>query len=446
MYNVKKILTSALLPSLAILIVIPITCLGQDPSGRPPEGPSRNPKRTPKRTPPKPDPGPITVILTVLSDPPDSAVFLNGEPRGATNGEGKIQLDKLPLGSYSVEVRKDGYKSMLRPFQAGSDSPTLVFKLEPNLEDAVKQFDALVASGKLAGPASPNAFDLTDGLTAKFPDRPEVVRMRSILSIKFVESAAPVIANTVTNWRAVARGDMVKAQSAVANAIALKKDDNRSQAQASYLRGVLALRDWQTGGNSPRGAEGAGNRPPASAPAAGGLGPARAEFENALRFDDSFAAARLQLGIVFFYSGDLSPAEAAFSKVTQIEPRWSPAFTWLGMTYYAQSRYKEAIDTYRKAIEIDPRRSAAVAGLGLARVAKGEKDGLKDIERAIQLDPSSALPRLDRGLAFAQSKNKKEKAQAADEIEKAIQMNADNLEFPNQSVAQVLADLQKRKK
>jgi cytochrome c-type biogenesis protein CcmH/NrfG len=54
----------------------------------------------------------------------------------------------------------------------------------------------------------------------------------------------------------------------------------------------------------------------------------------------------------------------------------------LGQAYYGEGKFKEAADAYRKASDIEPNNAAPVAGLGLARVMKGEKDGIKDIERA----------------------------------------------------------------
>ena len=113
---------------------------GQDPSGRPPDPRGKKPP-TGKRTPPETR---ASVLLTVLSDPPGSSVFINGEARGTTNAEGRVVLERLPLGHYSVEVRKDGFNSMVRGFDAGSDQPTLVFKLVARFDDVTKE---LLAAG-----------------------------------------------------------------------------------------------------------------------------------------------------------------------------------------------------------------------------------------------------------------------------------------------------------
>ena len=439
----KKTLLAALfrLASFAVvlLLALSVDSFGQDPSGRPTETKG---KKTTKK-PGKVEPQPPTIMLTVLTDPPESEVYVNGEQRGVTNAEGKIQFDKLALGHYSIEVRKEGYSAMLRGFEAGTESPTVVFKLDPKFDDYVKQFNSLLASGKLAGPDSPNAFELVQNLATKFPARPEVVQLSSVLAAKLIETTTPLITQTVANWRAVTREQMVQAQDSVTNALALKKDDTRIQSEAAYFRGVISLRDWQTGSAStpPKG-DGAG---PAEANASGPTA-ARAEFENALKLQDSFVAARYQLGIVMLASSDPSGAETALLKVTQAEAAWASAHTALGSAYYGQGKFREAIDAYRKAIEIDGNNSTALAGLGLARVGKGDRDGIKEIERAIKADPTSALPHLNLAIAYSQLKSKKDWSRSEEEFKKAIQLNSQNLEFQNSAAGRMLAEVQKRKK
>jgi Tfp pilus assembly protein PilF len=226
--------------------------------------------------------------------------------------------------------------------------------------------------------------------------------------------------------------------------LALKKDDSRILAQAAYLRGAIALHAWQAAGALPAKGENGGQGDAGGSVA--GPAAARAEFENALKLDDSLAAARYQLGIVLLASGDAPGAEAALAKVTQQEPRWASVHIAMGKAYYGEGKFKEAVDSYQKAIAIEPNSAAAVAGLGLSRVMKGEKDGIKDIERATKIDPNSALPHLDLAIVYSQSKNKKDWSRAEDEFKKAIQLNSQNLEFQNTAAERMLAEVQKRKK
>jgi tetratricopeptide (TPR) repeat protein len=423
------------LTSLAVLMVLalPVCSFGQDPTGRPTD-PKKKPPTTPPKVKPKAEAQPITVTLTVLTDPPECAVFVNSEQRGATNGQGKVQFEKLSLGHYSIEVRKEGYTPMLRGFDAGTEAPTLVFKLEPKLDDYIKEFNSLIGAGKLAGPDSPNAFELVSKLETTYGARAEVTTLKSVLAAKLVEGLPPLIAQTATNWRAVTRDQMLRALDATTNSLALKKDSASTQAQAAYVRGAIALRDWQTAGAS---AKGEGDSGPATA---------RSEFENALKLDETIAATRYQLGLVMMAMGDASGAETTLIKVTQAEPRWVSALTALGVAYYAEGKFPEAIATYQRAISIEANSAAAVAGLGLARVGKGEKDGVKDIERAAKIDPSSALPHLNLAIVYSQSKSKRDWSKAEDEFKKAIQMNSQGLEFQNSSAEKMLAEVQKRKK
>jgi hypothetical protein len=424
--------------SVAILLVLALSTLAvaQDPTGRP--DPKKKPT-TPKKQPTtKPEPVAPTVTLTILSTPPGSTVLVNGEDRGVTNTEGKLQFEKLPLGHYSVEVRKDGYNAMLKGFDAGTESPTLVFKLEPKLDDYIREFNGLIASGKLAGPSSPNAYELLEKLTATYGDRAEVTTLKSVLAAKLGETITPTINQTVTNSKGVTREQLTAAQDAAANALMLNKEDGRILAQAAYLRGFIGLRAWQSNPRTDAGGDGSGN---ATGPVA-----ARNEFEYALKLDDSFVAARYQLGIALLASSDAAGAEAALVRATQQEPKWAPAYTALGSAYHSGGKYKEAIDAYQKAIALDPNNATAIAGLGLSRVMKGEKDGIKDIERAVKLDSNNALAHFNLGITYSQSKNKKDWSKAEDEFKKAIQLNTQNVDFQNTAAEKMLADVQKRKK
>lgn len=427
-------------PAIVLIVLFSAASFGQDPSGRPTDPKGKKPPAKKGKT----EPQPVTVMLTVLTEP-GSEVYLNGEQRGVTNGEGKVQFDKLALGHYSIEVRKDGYRPMLRGFNAGTEAPTLVFKLEPNLDDSVKEFNSLVADGKLVGPDKPNAFELVERLATTYPDRPEVAQLRTALSVKLMETVTPLINRTATNYREVTREQMVHALDSATNALALKKDVVRIQAQAAYLRGVVALRGWQVAGAASQ-AKAEGGAPGDVTGNVAGLAAARAEFESALKLDDSFAAARYQLGVVLLASGDAPGAEAVLVKTTQQEPQWSSAHTALGSALYSEGKFADAITAYQRAASIEPSNVAAVAGLGLARVMKGEKDGSKDIDRAMKLDASSALPHFNLAIVYSQSKNKKDWSRAEDEFKKAISMNSQNIEFQNSSAERLLAEVQKRKK
>jgi tetratricopeptide (TPR) repeat protein len=167
--------------------------------------------------------------------------------------------------------------------------------------------------------------------------------------------------------------------------------------------------------------------------------------EKAVAFDDSWASGWYQMGVVRLYGTDLSGAEAAFNKVAQLEPKWAIAQAGLGSTYYAWAKYKEAIEAHKKAIDLDRTCAPAYAGLGLARAARGEKDGVKDIKKAMEIDAESGVPNLYLGMVYAKSRKKDDLARAVVELKAAIQKNTNNLEFQNRTAEQLIAELQKKK-
>jgi tetratricopeptide (TPR) repeat protein len=415
---------------LAIILAFSVNGLAQDSTGRPTKTPKTTKTPSKTNTPPKvvktPPPAP-TVIFTVLTEPVESEVFLNGNRRGASNAEGKFVIDKLALGQYTVEVKKEGYHPGSRIFNAGTESPTLVFKLEPALEDAVKEFDALIAAGNLMGADSLNALQLVTQLSSKYPTRPEILRMRGVLATKLIDTAQPAILNSVKNWRKVGQDEMARAHEAAVRASELKSDDTRIQAETAYLRAIVALRNWQSAGT------------------ANGLTTAQTELDKVLQLDANYAPAIYQQGVVKLYANDLAGAEAAFQKTLQVEPQWFVGYMGLGAVFHETKRYKESVEAYKKAVSLNPTSAAALAGLGLARAMKGEKDGVKDMERAVQLDSTSGVPNLCLGRFFAESKKGKERERAAQEFKTAIQKNTGNLEFQNVRAEQLLAEVQKRK-
>jgi tetratricopeptide (TPR) repeat protein len=382
----------------------------------------------------------MTVILTILTDPPGCQVLINGEAKGNTNSEGRLIFPRLPLAHYEVEVRKDGFGSMKKGFQAGTESPTLVFKLIASLDDQVNQFNQLVGAGKLTGPESPNAFDLVSGVSAKYPDRAELVSIRSTLVSKLTEIADASVNATISKWRGVTRADIERGQSVSECLAKLKSEDNRAAARVAYLTGVLAMRDWLAG---PPGASSAAQ----GKPAPDFLAQARDSLGAAVQADGSWSAASYQLGRLLLFSGSADAAQASFIKTTQLEPNWAPGHVGLADAYYAAGKRKESVAEYQKAVKLDPANARASAGLGLARWSTGEsKDGLKDIERAIQLDPSTGLPHLNLAIVYADSKKKKERDKAVEELNEAIRRNPDNLEFRNEIAARLIAGIKERDK
>jgi len=455
--DIWKIRGMYLLPLFSMTFVLalclPGICRAQDPSGRPSSSTPSRKKKPVTKAPATPEP--MTVILTVLTDPPGSHVLVNDVDKGVTNAEGKLVLAKLPIAHYDVEVRKDGFTPMKKGFQAGTESPTLVFKLVANLDNEVSRFNDLIAGGKLTGPEQPNAFDLLDELSAKYPDRDEVAKMRVTLLPKLVDPADAAVNSTLSKWRGVSRGEIERGLTASECVAKLKADDKRAAARVAYLKGVLAMREWLIGspgqGNTSQSGTN-GTSAPQTNTAQGKtqedlLAAASDSLGSAVQLDPSWAAPAYQLGRLQLFSGSAEAAVGSFVKATHAEPNWAAGHVGLADAYYATGKRKESIAEYQAAIKLDAANARAYAGMGLARFSTGDsKEGLKDIERAIQLDPSSGLPHLNLGIVYGQSKKKKERDKAIDEINEALKKNPDNLEFRKEAAARLVSEIRERDK
>jgi len=404
----------------------------QDPAGRP-TIPNRR-----KKPPAKPKPVPDnTITLTVMSQPPECQVFINGEDRGRTDTEGKIVISKLPSGHYTVEVRKAGFIASSKGFEAGTEQPTLVFKLIESTEADVKRYESLVASGKLTRPDDPNAVDYIRDLSSRFPDRSEIARLRSELFQKLTDTADGAIKATVSNPRGTSDEVIVKGRMAASGAVELKDDDNRARAFDLYLDGAHLLKAWQAslkpGVAEPgkKGIDGSKPQHPEDADTTR-LNEIRLKFANAAQIQGSWAPPLYQSGMVLLLLKDYPAAEADFGKAIQREPSWAAPHVGLGTALYERGKAKEAIDEFTKAIQLDPGSCPAYAGRGLALHARGQaKESTRDLDKAVELDATSSLPHLYRGIILSQSKKKKDQETALEELKRAVDMNPDNIEFPN---------------
>jgi tetratricopeptide (TPR) repeat protein len=70
--------------------------------------PRESPRKIARRSQSRIQAAPSGISLWVLSDPPLSKVFVNGQLRGETNASGEMEL-KMSPGTYTVRVGRDGY-------------------------------------------------------------------------------------------------------------------------------------------------------------------------------------------------------------------------------------------------------------------------------------------------------------------------------------------------
>lgn len=155
----------------------------------------RTTSRTPvRRAPGKKQSTPSVVSLWVVSNPPASKVFVNGEPRGETDAGGEIELKLIP-GSYSVRVSRDGYIAREADVDvlAAPEAQQVEFALPPALMTVNVITDPPGAEVYLddiyKGATGPNGLLVLEKITSQ----PHVLRARKD---GFVQQSTPVSANS----------------------------------------------------------------------------------------------------------------------------------------------------------------------------------------------------------------------------------------------------------
>jgi tetratricopeptide (TPR) repeat protein len=132
-----------------------------------------------------------------------------------------------------------------------------------------------------------------------------------------------------------------------------------------------------------------------------------AEFREAIRLKPDFADAQNNLGLVLAQAGDDDAAVTAFREAIRLSPAWADAHANLGATLAATDP-KAAINELEKAIELDPSSVKAQYNLALAYGANAEHDLPKEIEqlrKVIAAAPDFARARLALGRALLETGN-----------------------------------------
>jgi len=107
---------------------------------------------------------------------------------------------------------------------------------------------------------------------------------------------------------------------------------------------------------------------------------ARESFEQALRYDDSFAAAHLGLGVIYFHLRDDKYAERELTRAAELSPKDATAYQVLGELFYRKDDLETAVSYWEKAVELNP--GATDIRARLERIRKEhrtEKDFNRDV-------------------------------------------------------------------
>ena len=120
-----------------------------------------------------------------------------------------------------------------------------------------------------------------------------------------------------------------------------------------------------------------------------------AQYHHAVKLDEDYAKAFVNLGIVYDSKRRRHLARNAYLSAIQINPNDVLAYCHLGYNYYVSGEHDTAMDHYSQALDIDPNSAQARYNLGLAFAnAKIFKEALVEWRRVVELDPDGSLGKM----------------------------------------------------
>ncbi len=131
--------------------------------------------------------------------------------------------------------------------------------------------------------------------------------------------------------------------------------------------------------------------------------------------------ADLQKGIELYNSKNYGEAVAALNDVVKEEPENADAHAWLGLSLLGEKKTSEAQKEFQKAAELDPKSDRAKVGLARVYIEQKSYDKAKDALSGAGSD-NADVPYY-QGVA---SLGKKQYAEAAKQLEKALELNPGN--------------------
>lgn len=127
-------------------------------------------------------------------------------------------------------------------------------------------------------------------------------------------------------------------------------------------------------------------------------------------------------------------------EAVKVDPKNAKAWIEMGNILMDTSRFNEAIDAYQKALEIDPKNVDVRVDMGTCYRNSGKPDiAVKEFRKALEINPNHAFGHLNLGITLAQ--DLKDKAQGIKELEKYLQLepNAPKAEQIRQEIQDLKA-------
>jgi tetratricopeptide (TPR) repeat protein len=146
------------------------------------------------------------------------------------------------------------------------------------------------------------------------------------------------------------------------------------------------------------------------------------------------AVRNLLLGIAQAASSGVTAAEPALQRAIELDPSIALSHNLLGFCYFQVGDYAQAAKSYKSASDLSPQTSRFAYDTALALERQNQvPEAIPYAERAVKLDPSSAMDHYLLGKLYGDTERKQE---AIRELQTAIQLNP-ALDYPYYVLARI---------
>lgn len=159
-------------------------------------------------------------------------------------------------------------------------------------------------------------------------------------------------------------------------------------------------------------------------------------FSQALKSNPKNVAALLGMSKVYRHQGKANQSYSLIKAAMSIEPNNGLCYLESGKLFQKMHRYSKAIQDCKKAIELAPNNSEAYYYLGWTQDLLGDKEAVKSLSQAVQLDPKN--DRAWRILAYALWRQNRH-SEANKAMQSAIKLAPKNLQYQKELADILLA-------
>ena len=150
------------------------------------------------------------------------------------------------------------------------------------------------------------------------------------------------------------------------------------------------------------------------------FGPARRAAERAIALDSSVSEAHATLGQLLKEAGDWRTSEAELRRAIALDSTYPPGYQWLGELLYLTGRPREGVTAMRRALALEPSSPIIAMELGYVLALAGAADSAAaEARQAIAFAPASWPVHAFAGATALVSKRA---ADGVRELERAIQL------------------------